>query len=384
MIRNITLSFATAIAAIIALALMPGCHSGSYSAEEWSKELYSPAYASGFAVAGAEGKESSIIRIRNPWQGADSVVTELFIARNGEKAPDGFPGTVLDGYASRIVAMSSTHVAMLDALDATGRIAGVSGRRFIANPYVRKNSGMIADVGYEGNIDFETVASVNPDIVLLYGVNGASSMEGKLRELGIPYVYIGDYLEESPLGKAEWMVAIAEIIGAREGGTAKFNEIATRYNTLRDSVAINVIEAPSVMLNVPYGDSWFMPPADSYMARLISDAGGDYIFKKETGNRSVPIDIEEAYILASQADIWLNLDATRSLDHLKAKCPKFSDIRCVHNGDVYNNTRRSNQDGGNDFFESAVVNPDLVLRDLTGIFHPELIRDEPVYYVKLK
>ena len=149
-------------------------------------------------------------------------------------------------------------------------------------------------------------------------------------------------------------------------------------------MAENALDAPSVMLNTPYGDSWFMPSTESYAVRLIEDAGGDYIYKKNTGNASTPIDMEEAYLLASTADMWLNVGMANSLDELRAACPKFADTRCFRNGDVYNNNARTNAAGGNDYFESAVVHPDLVLRDLVKIFHPELVEEPFVYYKQLK
>ena len=351
---------------------------------DFSEPLYTPSEASGFSITGKDGSQSSLITVSNPWQGADSVASRLFIARAGDEAPLAFPGQVLDGEADRIAVTSSTHVAMLDALGAADRIVAVSGIDYINNSDVQRRRDDIADIGYEGNFDYEALLASDPDIVLLYGVNGASSMEGKLRELEIPYVYIGDYVEESPLGKAEWMVPIAEIIGEREKGAETYDAIAARYNALKKRVADTAVDAPSVMLNVPYGDSWFMPSADSYMARLIRDAGADYIYRKNTGNTSMPIDLEEAYTLASQADFWLNTDRMESLSTLAEKCPKFKDTRALRNGYVYNNTRRANSAGGNDFYESAVVNPDILLRDLAAIFHPELSSDTLVDYKKLK
>ena len=352
--------------------------------EDFSETLYTPTDASGFSITGKEGSQSSLITVSNPWQGADSVATHLFITRAGDEAPLAYEGQVLDGEADRIAVTSSTHVAMLDALGAADRIVAVSGIDYINNPDVQRRRDDIADIGYEGNFDYEALLASDPDIVLLYGVNGASSMEGKLRELQIPYIYIGDYVEESPLGKAEWMVPIAEIIGEREKGADTYAAIAARYAALKKRVADSAVDAPSVMLNVPYGDSWFMPSADSYMARLIRDAGADYIYRKDTGNTSMPIDLEEAYTLASQADFWLNTDRMESLSTLAEKCPKFKDTRALRNGYVYNNTRRANSAGGNDFYESAVVNPDILLRDLAAIFHPELSSDTLVYYKKLK
>lgn len=369
---------------LLLAVLFAACQSKQSKIEDFNKTLYAPEYASGFDIKGAEGKESTLITVNNPWQGADSVQTQLFIARNGESAPEGFTGQVLEGDAKRVVAMSSTHIAMLDAVDAADKVVGVSGIDYISNENVQSRRDSVGDVGFEGNINYELLLSLDPDIVLLYGVNGASAMEGKLKELGIPFMYVGDYLEESPLGKAEWLVTLSEVIGQRDKGEEAFKGIPMRYNALKKKVADNALGAPSVMLNTPYNDAWFMPSTKSYAVQLIQDAGGDFIYKKNTGNASQPVDMEEAYLLASQADMWLNLGMANTLDDVKAMVPKFTDIRCFRNGDVYNNNLRTNSAGGNDYYESAVVNPDIVLRDLVKIFHPELVQEDFVYYKKLK
>ena len=372
--------------AVVALCaiVVAACGRKSVSLEDFDKPVYMLEYASGFDIQGADSKQSVLLTVTNPWQGADGIAVQLFIARDGETAPEGFDGQVLEGDAERIVAMSSTHIAMLDAIGEVDRVVGVSGIDYISNPDIQARRDRIGDVGYEGNINYELLLSLDPDLVLLYGVNGASGMEPKLRELGIPFMYVGDYLEESPLGKAEWMVALSEVVGCRSEGEKVFAEIPVRYNALKQRVAENALDAPSVMLNMPYGDSWFMPSAGSYAVRLIEDAGGDYIYKKNTGNAATPVDMEEAYLLASAADLWLNVGMASTLGEVKAACPKFADTRCFRNGYVYNNNARTNAAGGNDYFESGVVHPELVLRDLIKIFHPELVEEDFVYYKRLK
>ena len=372
--------------AVVALCaiVVAACGRKSVSLEDFDKPVYMLEYASGFDIQGADSKQSVLLTVTNPWQGADGIAVQLFIARDGETAPEGFDGQVLEGDAERIVAMSSTYIAMLDAIGEVDRVVGVSGIDYISNPDIQARRDRIGDVGYEGNINYELLLSLDPDLVLLYGVNGASGMEPKLRELGIPFMYVGDYLEESPLGKAEWMVALSEVVGCRSEGEKVFAEIPVRYNALKQRVAENALDAPSVMLNMPYGDSWFMPSAGSYAVRLIEDAGGDYIYKKNTGNASTPVDMEEAYLLASAADLWLNVGMASTLGEVKAACPKFADTRCFRNGYVYNNNVRTNAAGGNDYFESGVVHPELVLRDLIKIFHPELVEEDFVYYKRLK
>lgn len=364
-------------------AVLASC-SGSKSAESKGDVIYQPKYASGFIIKGLPDSRSTIIEVRNPWQGADNVTQRLFIARDGEKAPEGFDGQVLRGDARRVVAMSSTHVAMLDAFGEAGRIVGVSGRDYISNPKIAAKGDSVGDVGFEGSINYEQLVALRPDIVLLYGVKGASSMETKLRELGIPYMYVGDYVEEDPLGKAEWLVALSELTGRRESGEKVFSEIPVRYDALKKRVSDAGLKAPKVMINTPYGDSWFMPSVTNYSARLIKDAGGDYVYSKNTGNNSEAIDLEEAFLLASEADVWINPGQCRSLADFRDTCPKFMTVPAVANGRIFNNNLRMSAGGGNDYFESAVVRPDLVLRDLIKIFYPSLVREDFTYYRQLK
>ena len=362
---------------------MYACGSSS-NIEDYNVAVYTPTYATGFRIMGAEGKQSTIISVTNPWQSANNIETMLFIARAGEKAPSGFQGQVLQGNAHRIVCMSSSHIAMLDAIGVVESVVGVSGKDFITNPYIVANRHSIADVGYDGNINFELLVAQRPDIVFLYGVTGVCTMQSKLDELGIPYIYIGEYVEQDPLGKTEWLVALAEIVGCREQGIAYFSQVPQRYNHLKAIAAAATSPQPKVMLNTPYADSWFMPSTTSYLARLIADAGGDYIYKKNTSNHSQPIDLEEAALLTTEADVWLHVESVNSLQDLRLQYPKFANMPCVQRGEIYNCDKRRMLGGGNDYWESGVVQPDVILRDLIKIFHPEFESDkEFVYYRKL-
>lgn len=363
-----------------AATFLISCASNTTGIDAYTETLYKPSYASGFEIVGAEGRQSTLLKVFNPWQGAENTETTLFIVRNGEKIPAGFTGQVVKAGARRIVCLSSTYVAMLDALGQVDRVVGVSGRNYISNKYVTTHPEAVADIGFDGNIDYELLLAQRPDLVLLFGVSGASGMESKLLEMGIPFCYIGEYLEESPLGKAEWLVAVAELAGEREAGETLFRAIPERYEALRERAAAAAGPQPKVMINTPYGDSWFMASTRSYLARLIADSGGDYIYRRNTSNRSLPIDLEEAYLLTAEADVWLNVGNIPTLGELRTRYPKFADVRCVRQGAVYNCDRRITPAGGNDYWESGVVRPDLVLRDLIRIFHPELVSEDFYYY----
>lgn len=370
-IHNCLLLFLLAIVSIF----VSNCSSKpGLNANDYNVEVYRPGYASGFLINKAAGDgKSVVITSINPWQGATNESRSLFIRRCGERIPEGFEGEVVSENVSRIVCMSSTHIAMLEAIDQADKIVGVSGIDYISSPSVQNRKEKIADVGYEGNVNYELLVSLKPDIVLLYGVNGVSSMEKKLKELKIPFMYVGDYLEQSPLGKAEWMVALAELTNVRENGINRFNPIAKSYNeTVRMASSIaNSYNRVKVLLNTPYGDSWFIPSQRNYMSQLIRDAGGE-ILGSMPGNESLTIDTEMAYKYASEADFWLNVGAANSsISALQKNLPKFGDTDVVKNHKVYDNTLRLTNAGGNDFYESGVVNPHLILRDLMNIFQSE-------------
>jgi len=380
----------TALLAVLActvLLLPTGCRSRTgHNLSDFDSVIYAPRYATGFDIRSAHGMSSTLLTVRNPWQGATDVVKQLFISRNGEPAPKGFGGEVIHGSAGRIVCMSTSYIAMLDALGCNNRIVGVSGIDYILNDSVRQgySEGRVADVGYDSETNFERILALAPDIVLLYGVSGDNSIvTGKLQELGIPYFYIGDYLEESPLGKAEWLVAMAEIAGCHERGIERFDSIAARYERQRTAIAGAISgNRPTVMFNTPYRDTWYMPSSRSYAVRLVEDAGGRYIYEGNNSNSSQAIDLEQAYLLAEQADCWINVDSYASLDQMRARNPRFAQARALRNGRVYAADRRTTPAGGSDFWESAIVNPDIVLRDLIAILHPETADSTELYYYR--
>lgn len=374
----------------LAILLLAGCKAGggkgADALAQFTDVVFTPEFSDGFKIYGAPGKQSTLIKLNNLWQGADSTAAQyLLIARDGEKVPEGFPGQVIKGDARRIVCMSSGQVAMLDAIDATDRIVAVSGIDFITNPRIQAGRDTIADIGYDSNVDMERLVSLRPDLVMLYGVEGAHPIEPKLRELGIPYVYIGEYMEQLPLGKAEWVIAVGEMIGKREEARSEFRWVPDNYLIFKEFAA-ETVARPKVMVNTPYNDAWMMPSTQSYAVKLISDAGGEYVYRENNQNRSVPIDLEQAYTLLDGADFWLNTGQYTTLGQLTAAFPKMADTQPVRNGNVWNNNLKSTPGGGNDYWESGVVRPDIVLADLISILHPEIADRLPprAYYHKLQ
>ena len=368
------------IALFIVTTLFISCENNAVLRQ--TEPIYTPRYAEGFSIERDKASGEVLLCVKNPWQGAENICYYYPI---DTLAP-----------AQRIVTMSSSHAAMLDAVGCSDRIVGLSGCRFVYNSDLCKKiaEGKISEVGYDSNFDFEKIHSLRADAVLLYGVSGEAKMiTNKLDELRTPYIYIGEYLENSPLGKAEWVVALAYLCGVGEQGKEFFKGVEERYNALRNQKHCSAYR-PRVMLNLPYRDSWFMPPRNSYMVQLIEDAGGTYILtengKRKTENgeststTSTPISLEEALVLAMKADFWINLGQISSKEELCAVVPRFAGVDAVKFSRLYNNTKRTNESRGSDFWESGCVRPDLILADLVKILHYEAPTDSLYYYKKME
>lgn len=337
-----------------AAMLMLGCAEHASGPTAPLRTIYAPRHATGFAILEDTVSRHMVLRITNPYQGAEQYSRDL----------------VIEHPFRRIATFSSSHVAMLDTLGCADRIVGISGLRYIISPSVRlrADQDLVREIGYDSAVEMETIRAMGTEIALMYGVDGTNSrLEAKLDEAGIRYVYIGDYVEEDPLGKAEWIVAMAAMCGNTERGIEKFRAIESRYLGIRERTA-GLKERPRIMVNAPYRDSWYMPSRRSYMVRLIEDAGGAYMYCGKDVNVSTPISTEEAMILVSSCDIWINTGQITTLDELRQQCPLFAEMDVVLNGQVYNSNRIMGPGGGSGFWEGGAVNPDLVLNDLHTIF----------------
>lgn len=365
------------------VAVFAGCadrtRSNAFSATELDV-LYKPLYANGFAIYSY--KNSTVLEIKKPWQGSMDNRMFYFFSRRGELPPPGFDGLVIELPLRKVVSMSTSYTAFIEALGSDSTICGVSGAQFVYSPAILKriDNREIRNVGYESGLNYELLAETNPDVMFIYGVSGENSVvTDKVKEMGIKVVYLGDYLENSPLGRAEWIVALGELFDKRELAVSIFDSVSTSYNDVK-AMAMSAVGRPKVMLNAPWRDTWFVPGDQSYMVRLITDAAGDYVCKGHDNDKSRPISAEAAYVYALDADIWLNPGSANTLDELLSANPNFSNIRPVLNKKVYNNNARSTASGGSDFWESGVIRPHVVLMDMIGILHPEIIADRELFY----
>jgi iron complex transport system substrate-binding protein len=326
------------------------------------------------------------VNIINPWQGADNVSMEYYLIRRDSLLPEGLDSAdVIFVPVKNIVCMSTTHAAMLAALGEENSISGVSGPGYVYSENLQKNikAGLVADVGYDSGLNKELILSISPDIIMMYGIGSESAgYVGKIRELGIKVVFNADYLETDPLGKAEWIKLFGALYCKEEMADSIFKSEILLYDSLKSYILEKTSVRPKVLLGLPYKDTWYVSPGNSFICKIIADAGGEYLWKDTESSVSMPYGIENVYLKALNADFWFNIGSIESKSEIEAVDSRLTNLPCFLEGNLYNNTKRITKKGGNDYWESGTVFPHLILKDIASVLHPELFNNNDLYYYK--
>jgi iron complex transport system substrate-binding protein len=342
-------------------------------------------YASGFEIEDFESYR--ILRIFNPWQGAINQTFEYILAGHTNELPDSLSGrTVIRTPVNSAICLSTTHIAMLDFIGETEKITAVSGNQYIYNKSIRRriDNGELPDIGYDMNLDYELILELKPEIIFAYGVGAETrSYVDRLQSLGMNVVLVGEYLEHSPLAQAEWVKFFAHFFDRIDYASEKFAKIEEEYNYLSEMTA-GLERRPLILTGLPWRESWFVPGGSSLLAELISDAGGEYLFGSNKRRENFPVDLEKVFSMSSGAEYWINTGTALSMKDIEKTDPRLAGLPPFRNNSVYNNNARTSEAGGNDFWESGIVNPHLVLKDLIRILHPEILETHQlIYYHKL-
>jgi iron complex transport system substrate-binding protein len=328
------------------------------------------------------------VKIINPWQGATDVSQIYCLVKRGSELPAGLDsGEVIFVPLKKIICMSTTHLAMISAIGEGKSIVGVSGTNFIYSPELNKNveRGFIVDVGYEANLNKELILKISPDLIMIYGIGSESAgYMGKIKELGSKIIINADYLETDPLSRAEWIKLFGALYCKESLADSIYKSEVAEYDKLKSYIDQNTTNKPKVLLGLPFKDTWYISPGNSFIGRLISDAGGDYLWMNTNSSMSMPYGIESVYLQGMKADFWLNIGNVTSKNEISNVDQRLDDLPCFKKDDLFNNNKRVTVNGGNDFWESGSLYPHLLLKDIATILHPEIFSEhELTFYRKI-
>ncbi len=342
-------------------------------------------YAKGFEVEYRDNYK--IVTVKNPWKGAD-VSFQYILIQCGTPIPEGFDrAQIVRVPVESVVTLSTTYLGHLDRLKLLDRLVGVSDAKKINTPGViaKLENNELAEVGTNHTLNIESILNLNPDLTLTFGTgNPQFDSHPKLLEANLNVALNAAYVENSPLGRAEWIKFTALFFNQEAKAEQIFAEVDREYHRIAKRVR-DIEDRPTVFTGFNRNGTWYVPGGQSYVAQFLADAGADYLWKDNPERGSIPLDFEVVYDKAVDADFWVKVSQDwQTKSDVVGADPRYANFAAWKSDRIYNNTARVNPHGGNDYWESGVVNPHIILADLVKIFHPEVLDDtEKTYYQKL-
>lgn len=325
----------------------------------------------------------TVVTLNNPWKAGKELHTYVLVPRDVE-VPFHLPkGTVIRTPLERVVVFTTVHSSLMMALGCIDKIAGVADLKYIKIPWVQQQAkaGKIADCGDGMNPLIEKIIDLHPDAILLSPFENSGGY-GKLEEIDIPLFECAEYMEISPLARAEWMRIYGLLFGCQEKADKLFAEVDKNYNNLKKQ-AQDAGVGRTVLFDKIIGNSvWYVPGGRSTMGQMIQDAGGQYLWADDNHSGSLPLPFESVLVKALDADVWMlryDSDKPMQLQQLLAEQEGYSQFEAYQTGEVYGCNVRTSL-----FYEEAPFRPDRLLSDFIQIMHPGIKPATPLkYYQKL-
>ena len=335
-------------------------------------------YARGFTIE--KGPGHYLVKILTPYKGATNPLTYVFY--NRQQPP---PAVKADAFVpipvKSIVCTSTTHIPLLDYLNESPALIGFPTLDYISSAPVRARiaAGKVAELGVDEALNIEKLVSIRPEVVMGYSLTGDFGQFNRIAEAGIPVVVNAEYLEQHPLGRAEWLKLAGLLFQKEAMADSVFNYIENEYLTAL-ALAKTGPDRPTVMSGIVYGDSWFVPGGKNYAARMLQDAGFTYLWQQDTSSAFLPLSFETVFERAHEADFWVGVGSFRSLAELAAADNRYTRFRPFHQHRVYSYNKRLGARGGSEFLELGYLRPDIILRDLIKIAHPNLLPEHELFF----
>jgi iron complex transport system substrate-binding protein len=245
----------------------------------------------------------------------------------------------------------------------------------------RIDQGKVKDLGIDKGMNIEMLYTLKPSLVMGYTMTKDLGQLKKIQELGIPVVINAEYLEKHPLGRAEWIKFMALFFGKEREADSVFAEIEKEYLTTQRLVS-EVKTKPTVLSGIVYGDAWFMPGGQNYAAKLLKDAGCEYLWASDSTSGFLQLSFESVYATAKEAELWIGVGSFTKLADIKATEERYALFKPFKEQQVYSYDAREGAKGGSEFLELGYLRPDLILKDLVKIAHPELMPSYDLFFHK--
>jgi len=328
----------------------------------------------------------TVVKVTQPWPDAKDGFTYV-MQQKGAVVPDSLKKYRLVTVPLKsVVVTSTTHIPSLEALGVQNTLVGFPGIDYISSPKTRAriDSGKVKEAGANESLNTEVLLDLAPEAVVAFGINSTNKTLAALEQSGLKVLYNGDWTEQSPLGKAEWIKFFGALYDMDAKADVLFAKIEKEYNEAL-KLAQKITAKPTIMAGAIYQDQWFLPQGNSWAALFLKDAGANYLWAGSEGTGSLSLSFETVLETAENADFWIGPSQFTSLKEMTDINPHYAQFKAFKNKQVYSSSTKKGTTGGIIYYELAPNRPDLVLKDLIHILHPELLPDYQLqFFEKLK
>lgn len=324
-------------------------------------------YAQGFSATTYD--THTVLEIKNPWPNVNETYKHEF---KNKTLP-----------IKKIVVTSTTHIPALELLGVEQALVGFPGSDYISSKTIRKriDEGHIRELGKNEGINTEVLLELQPDLVVGFGVDGTNKTFNTIKKAGIPVIYNGDWVETSVLAKAEWIKFFGVLFNKQAEADSIFNRIETDYLEAKQ-LAKSVTEQPTVLCGAMHKDVWYLPSGTSAEAQFLKDANVNYLWQDTEAKGSLSLSFETVFEKARHADLWLSPSYYTSLEALKNGSHHYAKFDAFQNKNIFSFSNTTGATGGVLYYELGTARPDLVLKDIIKICHPNLLEDYQPYFFK--
>jgi iron complex transport system substrate-binding protein len=341
-------------------------------------------YAEGFSIINYG--DYKILQIKNPWKNADKTYSYVLINKEST-AKNTFNAANFDGIIttpiSKVITTSTTHIPALELLEVENSIIGFPGTKYVSSKKTRAliDSGKIVEIGKNESLNTERILELQPDAIVAFGVDGASKSLNTIKNANIPIIYNGDWVEKNPLAKAEWIKLFGALYNKERLADSIFNTIETNYLEVK-KLAQTVKNKPTVLSGAMYKDVWYLPSGASTEAQILKDANVNYLWSETTEKGSLALNFETVFVKGKEADLWISPSYYTSLKALEQGNIHYTKFDAFKNKKVFSFSNTTGETGGVTYYELGIARPDLVLKDIIKICHPELLKDYKTTFFK--
>ena len=329
-------------------------------------------YASGLSIVKYD--DYSVVTVSNPWPNANKDF-KYVLKEKEAKVPDSLQAyTAIQVPLESVVVTSTTNIPFLEMLEVENKLVGFPHTDYISSEKTRVliDKGSVKNVGQNEKLNIEQLIELSPDLIVTFGVDNNNPMLDNLKKSGLNILIQGDWMEQSPLGKAEWIKLYGALFGKEEKAKELFDKIVQSYEQAKKLAAEKAVNS-TVLYGSMYEDVWYVAKGNSWVAEFMKDAHANYLWADLKGTGSEGLSFEKVLDKAKTASVWIASGSFKSLDELQKANPHYGEFDAFKNKNVYSFEGKLGATGGTVYYELAPSRPDLVLKDYIKIFHPDLL-----------